>query len=244
MSANQSKLELNPFLWLWAPLLVLAVSIVAKLMDDEGPQSLYNRMIVGEYGIVENVTLILLATAVISGIRLLRDFSPAPQWLRYWLILLVLGSIFFLGEEASWGQHLIGWTAPETWQELNQQQETNLHNLTEFGVLFDQLPRNLLTAAAVIGGLLVPVYRRIRSLQWTPSQYQYWLWPTLVCAPSAVLAIVISMPKKIYRTLEMPPPDLVANMIPGEFKECFLAFFIMLYILSLSARIRQAREAA
>lgn len=55
---------------------------------------MYEGCIVGEYGLVENVTLLVLAVAVITGLRLMRDVSSEPHWLRYWLILLVLGAFF------------------------------------------------------------------------------------------------------------------------------------------------------
>ncbi|WP_135504400.1 hypothetical protein [Roseovarius aestuariivivens] len=36
---------------------------------------------------------------------------------------------FAAGEEISWGQRIFGWETGETFQEINKQQETNLHNL-------------------------------------------------------------------------------------------------------------------
>lgn len=43
------------------------------------------------------------------------------------------------GEEASWGQHFLGWSTPESWNELNDQHETNLHNI---GSWADQKPHD------------------------------------------------------------------------------------------------------
>ncbi len=44
---------------------------------------------------------------------------------------LLLGVFFFVacGEELSWGQHALGFGTPDSLQELNRQQEVNLHNL-------------------------------------------------------------------------------------------------------------------
>ncbi len=47
---------------------------------------------------------------------------------------LVWGAVFlFIGfEEISWGQRIFGWKTPDVWKEINEQNETNLHNLLNF----------------------------------------------------------------------------------------------------------------
>jgi hypothetical protein len=49
----------------------------------------------------------------------------------FWLLLAVLMFVC-CGEEASWGQHLIGFETPEIVAGLNAQDETNIHNLWIF----------------------------------------------------------------------------------------------------------------
>jgi hypothetical protein len=49
----------------------------------------------------------------------------------FWLLLALLMFVCF-GEEASWGQHLIGFETPEFMAGWNAQDETNLHNLWIF----------------------------------------------------------------------------------------------------------------
>ncbi len=55
------------------------------------------------------------------------------------------------GEEISWGQCLFGWTTPDFLMGLNQQGETNIHNIYSraFGMLHTQSV-TLLCAVAVI----------------------------------------------------------------------------------------------
>lgn len=227
------------WLWLWLPLGVLVLALMVKALGNE---AMY-RSLLGEWGFVETTTLVVLVVAVVYGIRIaLPPADPAPAWIRWWVLVIALGSIYFMGEEASWGQHLFGWNPPNGWDAVNQQNETNLHNITGFGFLFDQLPRNLLTAAALLGGILVPLYRRVRALDRTPDPFHYWLWPTLACTPAALMSVLISVPQKLYRAAGAPLPDFLVGLNPGELKECFLAFFIMLYLASLAARIDQARK--
>jgi hypothetical protein len=229
-------------LWLWLPPIILAVSLALNVLDKD----MYSRWISSEQGLVEVGTLVLLATAVVYGFRivLMQASDPIPTWIRWWVLLITLGSIYFLGEEASWGQHLFGWRPSDDWNDLNLQAETNLHNINNFGFLFDQMPRNALTAAAVIGGIVVPLYQRFRSLEWRPNQFCYWFWPTFVCTPAALVAVFVSIPHKVYKSTGAPLPDLLMGMPPGEFKEFFLAFFIMLYMVSLAARISRLKQAS
>ena len=241
MPLRKSGNEVPFWLWFWLPLAILAVSLTVKRIDDD----LYYRWIIGEYGLVENMTLVVLIAAIVYGVRIVlaRPGPPVPVWIRWWVLLITLGSIFFLGEEASWGQHLFSWNPSDRWRDLNLQQETNLHNIAGFGFVFDQLPRNLLTASALLGGIVVPLYRRVRRLAWTQEQFQYWLWPTIVCLPVAMLGVFASVPQKMYKFFEAPLPDLLLGLNPGELKECYLGFFIMLYLASLTVRIRLVTKA-
>ncbi len=241
MHSRNSSHELPFWLWLWLPLAILAVSLAIKIMDP----GIYSTWVTREQGFLENGSLLLLAVSIFYGIRivLLQATDPAPAWIRWWVLLITLGSIYFLGEEASWGQHLFGWSPPDGWRDLNQQDETNLHNVEGiFGAIFDQGPRNLLTAAAVVGGIIIPLYRRIRSLKWGPDQFHYWLWPTIVCTPVALLGVFISVPQKPFKVVGAPLPDLFVGLNPGELKDFFLAFFIMLYLVSLATRIDKEKN--
>lgn len=53
-----------------------------------------------------------------------------PKWRM--LSLLGLAFLFFVafGEEISWGQRIFGWGTPDSLKSLNDQGETNLHNLS------------------------------------------------------------------------------------------------------------------
>jgi len=183
------------------------------------------------------------------------------------------------------------WTTPETWRQLNPQQETNLHNVH---ALFDQLPRALLTLAAFVGGIVVPLYRRraakrpsarqhlnqpapeqateqtapraaaqhlnqpapeqatgqtaLRATQGRLSRllseddrnaWPYWLWPTWVCLPVSVLVLVASPFDGLVESFGDAAPDWL-YMKGGELKECLLALFITIYVVSLHRRLRAA----
>lgn len=72
--------------------------------------------------------LAFLAGAIFYFLAWRREKGHGAGWS---LGLLGCALLLFLafGEEASWGQHWLGFATPEQLREINAQQETNLHNL-------------------------------------------------------------------------------------------------------------------
>ncbi len=190
------------------------------------------RMLEGEGGIVENATVLFLLIAIgfcIAGLSKARR-SGLGSMVKGWLLVLILGAAYFALEEISYGQHLFGSTAGETFQELNDQDETNLHNIH---AIFDQVPRGLLTLAILVGGIILPLYRHFRGIRLQESNRFYWQWPTLDCVTIGLLAILI---RPVLTIIDV---DFINT---GEMKENLFALFIMLYCVSLHARLRARLE--
>ncbi len=186
------------------------------------------KMLKGEFGIVENMTVLFLVAAIgfcISAIISANKLGLTGL-LRTWLFILLMGATYFGLEEISYGQHMFGWSTAETWQELNNQGETNLHNVH---ALFDQLPRTLLTLGILIGGVIMPLYRKFRQIKLDESNRLYWQWPTIDCVTVGMLVIFIRPILSVFET------DIVNT---GEMKENLIALFILLYCVSIHARLR------
>ena len=228
-------------IWLGLPLAIgIAPSVTRAFSEDA-----YMRYFRRETGIVEITTALILAAAFVTGISLLRRAREYPAgWLKLWFGAFTLGCLYFLGEEISWGQHFFGWSTPEVLAESNDQSETNLHNLGGWmGVLLDQLPRTLLTIAAVVGGLIGPLVLRARRRGWDPqSDFRPWIWPLRIAIPAALGAVTISLPKKFFD--EGVPAWL--DFQAGESKEAFLAALLLVYALGVRASClgRDARAGA
>ena len=196
-----------------------------------------DQFVFGEQGIIENYTFIVLLLAILFGVlSMTRMKSFEFPFFKYWMLLLVVGCIYYAGEEISWGQHWFGWGTPEAWMGVNDQGETNLHNTS---ALLDQVPRMLLTIAAVVGGIIIPVYISMRNIKLQTNSFFYWLWPTFVNAPTCLLAILVSLHEKMYKIFGTTVPD-VLDIRAGETKECLLAMFLFMYIASFYKRIKQA----
>jgi hypothetical protein len=111
----------------------------------------YPAFVYAEDGLFESATA--LALLFCAGLFCVIGFGRARRVSRMLaLAVLALGgfSALLLLEEISWGQRIFGWSTPERLEELNAQQETNLHNMF---VGYNQLIRlvlSLLIASALI----------------------------------------------------------------------------------------------
>ena len=92
-----------------------------------------------ENGLIENMQSLFLVTAIFFLYKARSNFKHI-KIINYFITIQFLALIYFLGEEISWGQHFFNWASPEFFENINNQQETNLHNISN---LFDQLPRTV-----------------------------------------------------------------------------------------------------
>ena len=189
-----------------------------------------------EFGVYELLTFVFLFFAIMVYISLL-SYPACQGWFKPWISLLLAGTIYFAGEEISWGQHFFSWTTPDVWQAINDQAETNLHNTH---ALLDQLPRNALSLAAGFGGIVVPLWRAVKNHHPSALSPAGWLWPTRACAPVCALALTLSP----FDDWVESHPDLPVwlNTSGGELKEGLLALFILFYAVSLKRRLSAARD--
>jgi hypothetical protein len=183
----------------------------------------------GEAGIIENMTVLFLVAAIgfcIASLSRAKRFL-LPGFLKVWLLILIIGAAYFALEEISYGQHMFGWGTAEAWKELNDQDETNLHNVHS---LFDQVPRALLSLGILIGGIILPLYRHFRDIRLDESSRFYWQWPTIDCVTIGLVVILIRPILSVVET------DAINT---GEMKENLIALFILLYCISIHSRLRQ-----
>ena len=228
---NNYPEDLPNCLWFCLPILVALFPYVMRIISIETDSYVF-----GEQGFIENYTFIILFIAIVLGILSIKKMSSFEySFFKFWLALLVLGCIYYAGEEISWGQHWFGWVTPDAWMGVNDQGETNLHNTS---ALLDQVPRMMLTIAAVVGGIIIPVYMSTRKIRLSTDNFFYWLWPTYVNIPTCLLAIFVSLHEKAYKLFDTTVPHIL-DIRAGETKECLLAMFLFMYIASFYKRIKQ-----
>ncbi len=240
MLEREIRRGIPAWIWLGLPLVVVPFQLLSMWLNED----FYRQWVRGERGIVENLTTLFLVIACIAAVRMWHAREKAGSRLfGPFVLVMALGCFFFAGEEASWGQHWIGFEPPESVAARNDQGEFNLHNDPFFEKFLDQLPRTLLTLAALIGGVLAPLFWRRPEVRSEPrsSRVGDWIWPTRVCLPAALLAVSVTWPKKLFElTQDGVPPAL--HISAGETKEFALGLFLMLYLLSLHAALRAGEE--
>jgi len=224
--------RLHPVVWLWFPPLLAVLVIGVKLLAP----GLYDSFIEGELGLTELATPLVALLGVGFGVQtVLLSRRRAPLLVTGWLLITTLGCFYFAGEELSWGQQLFQWHTPAEIAALNDQNETNLHNMSSW---FDQKPRLLLELWVLIGGIVVPL-RRVagKAPNYASGSFQDWFWPGVECLPTALLAIAIKLPER-YKKL-MGIESLPFEIRWSEPQEYYFALFLLIYLLAVRQRLRQ-----
>ncbi len=237
MTATRVQAVLPAWQRLWLPPLLIVIVMAVRMVD----MATYRTWIDGELGLIELATPLVAGIGCVIGVRLWWRLRHGRQHhlLRPWVGLLALACFYLAGEELSWGQQLFHWQTPEAIIEVNDQQETNLHNMSSW---FDQKPRLLLELWVLFGGIVVPLLEWRRSKSRVPTSFAYWFWPTFDCLPTAILAIAIRLPPRIKDVLELP--SLPYEIRYSEPQEYYFALFLLLYLASLSVRTRDTTRMA
>ncbi len=229
----QQAERLPAWLFLWLPLTVAVALIVAGHADLQ----FYEAYIGSELGILEASHVIIPLISVVYCVRILRmPEAREDRLIVIWIVLGMLGCVYIAGEEASWGQHYVGWSTPEFWAAVNDQGETNLHNISSW---FDQKPRTLLEFGVIIGGIIIPLLA-LRRPQIREGRFAVFL-PPLVCLPVAVIAEFA----KVWERLQGHGLwDIRIFYRASEIQELYFAFFILFYLVVFRQRLRARRAAA
>lgn len=222
---------LSPLLWLALP---LGAAAVLLLFGRPSPGT-YVDWTSSERGPVEIAQVLVVLAGLAAAISVLRlPRVRADRWLRAWFGLAALGCFYIAGEEVSWGQQILNWSTPGYWQELNDQNETNLHNTS---VWLDQRPRSLLELGVIVGGIVLPLVRR-----WRPGllrgRYAV-LIPPLALLPSAVLAELARLPARLSGAFDRSWHLFQRG---SEVQELYFYLFVLLYLVAMHRRLGAASD--
>lgn len=191
-------------------------------------------------GPIEWATVFVLLPAMVAAVGIWRRRALFPaRWLGWWTALVGLGSFYYAGEEISWGQHVFGWETPEFIAAHNRQDETNFHNLAGLGI-FEKIPRFLLEQWILWCGVVLLLSDRWREVvRGGRESWAFWFWPTHVCLPTALLAILVRLPDRLDR-LTGKELSIFRDLHLSEPQEFYFALFLAMYLLWVRTRLGRA----
>jgi hypothetical protein len=216
--------------WRWSPLTIGIIGLLPLLIAVGGAVlALLGKDIfkwaVQEDGVVEYLQVLFYCASLIMALLVTRRQWRSGNWVIALLYgILSFGLFFLTGEEISWGQRLLGWATPDQLAAINEQDETNLHNLNGITDLFKWVQ------------LLVGAYGTIFPLAiwaWVKSdRLREWAEP-LVPHPVLIPYFALLFVWKLYRNL-WPDPEHFKYFLAkyNELMELPLAmgfFFFLLY---------------
>lgn len=194
------------------------------------PQDLMNAM-VSENGPHELIEFFIAAGAALVALRCLTLLNIRRDGaLMLWVLCFALGCIYIAGEEISWGQWFLHWQTPEGWGEINNQNETNLHNVSTW---LDQKPKALLLIGIAIGGLIIPLLERYTKVR-LPERFR------IIYPPASMLFVVLCIiAVKLSDLVDEALPDVVLWTRDSEIEEFFIFYYLLLYMIQLRSKIQK-----
>lgn len=211
------KKELSSIYWLWIPVIAMVIQIIlelsvssnilSRLHSENGPHEILQALFAAA-GF--SVALFAIISRKVKGVLL-----------NIWFGLAALGCLYVTGEELSWGQQILDWTTPDFWAQVNDQQETNLHNTSSW---LDQKPRLILLVGIVFGTLVYPVLK-IKNIFRLPDNLDF-LFPS---SKLRILALFVFIPQVIEKFFELF--DVVVFARFSEVQELYMFYFVLLYLI-------------
>mgnify|MGYP001196441053 CR=1 FL=1 len=199
---------------------------------DIGVGGGYNAKIWNENGLIENIQVLLLIFSLINIIITIyhnknynNDFI-----LKYFLILYLLSVLYFLGEEISWGQHILEWDSNEFFLTYNSQKETNIHNISN---LFNEIPKTFLTLWC---GLSFLLFKYLSFFNMNKIIYKKIIFPSKELKYISIMLLIFYIPEfsvdklGFHQENTHHPRDIVYSkqILPSQIIDFFSFNFIKL----------------
>ena len=221
----REKSPIDMLWWLGLPLFFMVGQIGIEIfVPDNLKPALHS-----EWGPHETLQTLFIALAFVVGCITLRKVDWKKDKLTgAWILLATVCCFYVAGEEISWGQQILKWDTPEYWSTLNDQNETNLHNTSDW---LDQKPRLLLFIGIAFGGLVIPALRR-----WKPSALPVKFEKLYPPDCLAVTALGVAVPYAIQEITEQFIRGGLFHRV-SELQELFMYYFVFLYLLDSRNRI-------
>lgn len=155
--------------------------------------------------------------------------NRAEVWLLIWCLCFSLGCFYIAGEEISWGQWIFYWKTPEAWSLINDQGETNIHNISSW---FDQKPKILILFGILVGGMMCPLLEKYTRFR-LPEYFR------IIYPPHSLFFIALCLLIVKIKGLMSDFFSLIPFWTRGsEIEELYIYYYLLLYLVVLCQRVR------
>lgn len=183
------------------------------------------------FGLLEMAHFLLPFLTAVLALRMVASRTVRSDvLLTVWTAAIALGAIYIAGEEISWGQWFLNWNTPDFWQSINDQGETNLHNISGW---FDQAPRAVLIIGIVVSGIIFPWFILNRP-NLVMRRFDI-LYPPLSVLPLAIAVLVSDL---LLHVDVSPIEGELSLLRPGEIQELYIFWFLLAYTWALWQRVK------
>ena len=196
MAEKYKSFKKNEWLypWMfWTPIVFLLLLFVLRKFNWDFFVNLFAADVRGFYFWSFETWTVLFA--FISGVLSIRLFKNC-QYFRnfkvfgYFFLIVALGSFFVAAEELSWGQWIFKWESPESIAVINEQRETNFHNVFGLSKIINYSYFVISIGMVFIGGFL-PLLRFLRGQFLTKKDgWRYWFLPRFTFLPISIYLFV------------------------------------------------------
>jgi hypothetical protein len=228
--------------WNWSPLTVVVIGLLPLVIALGGVvmavvgKSIF-KWFAQEDGFAENLqVLFYLASLGMSLVVIRRQWQSGNRFIAFLYCGLCLGLFFLTGEEISWGQRIFGWRTTGEMAIINQQHETNLHNLRGVEDVFKWV-QLLVGAYGALLPLLIFSWLKPGQLREMAAS----LIPPVLLIPYFGLMFVW----KFYRNLWPEPKHFTFFLMKyNEVMELALAMGFFFFLLYQLRRMSQNKKTA
>ena len=213
-------------------------ALLALLLVYQTGGDLFYYAVKSPTSILEMTTgMMLLAVVAVTIYMLFQPAVRAQKPLRAWLVVYLLATIFFLGEDQNWGQYYLNRNVPDYFLLHNKEQEINLHNMSSW---FNQKPRLMLELWVIMVGIVVPLgwaWPKRATASFLPAIF----WPRRELMSVAILTIFILLPEWMADLgFEFNHAFQKGDLRFSEVQELYYAYFMLLYVLLVGSRAKEA----
>lgn len=180
------------------------------------------RLLANEDGIAEWLQVVLIVVCLLAYVRIgwvLWRSGHRALALLFWIA--AAGMFFVGGEEISWGQRIFGWATPDVLEDINNQGESNIHNIGPLLRIF-----NLVVLAVSLAAIVAPLARWTIWRERLRGVAGYLFVPPVALIPAFGFAFAY----RAIRLLFLPEPDYVLSKY-AEFAE--LSFYFGLAVFAI-----------